>query len=118
MHASAAKTIARAAAHVALKSGGPPAASAHEPTYDASTLPTRPIATVVPTPVPRIDVGNTCAASAYIVACTAFMSAPVTAKITIVLANACALGGRAAITNDAPIASPVITSSASRDPNR
>src|SRR5687767_12206188 len=103
MQASATNTTVNAIAHAAKNSGGPPARSAHEPTYDASTLPTRPMATVVPTPVPRIDVGNTCAASAYIVDCTAFINAPVTANSTIVCSMASVRGGSSAIAADATI---------------
>jgi hypothetical protein len=60
MRASATKTIVNDAAHVKeiRRASG---MSAHEATYDARMLPTRPIATVVPSP-PRIAV-ETCAAS-------------------------------------------------------
>ena len=44
-------------------------------------LPTRPNATAVPTPVLRISVGYTCAASAYMVVCTALSRPPVTSSI-------------------------------------
>src|SRR5688572_32593050 len=58
-----------------------PDSSAHAPAYDEPTPPTRPIATAVPTPVARIPAGYTCAASAYIVVCTALMRPPVHASI-------------------------------------
>ena len=48
-----------------------------------STPPMRPTATVVPTPVARMFVGYTFAASAYIVVCVALTRPPVTAAIRI-----------------------------------
>src|SRR5215467_1040177 len=58
-----------------------PPASAHDPSDGLTTPPIRPNATAVPTPVERIDVGYTCAASAYIVVCTALIRPPVHASI-------------------------------------
>jgi len=53
--------------HVHPPSAYVPPVSAIAPTRGLSTPPIRPTATVVPTPVPRIAVGYTFAASAYIV---------------------------------------------------
>src|SRR5688572_31908387 len=85
MSARKPNTALIASAHIRKYNGGPPAESAHDPTYDAATLPTRPTATVAPTPVPRIAVGNTCATSAYIGACTEISNATENANITITL---------------------------------
>src|SRR5215471_9881388 len=58
-----------------------PPARAHDPSDGLTTPPIRPNATAVPTPVERIEVGYTCAASAYIVVCTALMRPPVHASM-------------------------------------
>src|SRR5439155_13900950 len=79
--ASEPKTIAIVTAHVVKNAGGPPVSSAHDPTYELRTCPMRPTATAVPTPVPRISVGYTFAASAYMVVCTAFIRPPVTVNM-------------------------------------
>src|SRR5262249_55274047 len=81
--ASDAQTMAIASAHAVKKAGAPPRSSAKAPTYDATTLPMRPTATAVPTPVPRMAVGYTCAATAYIVVWTALRSPPVSANMAM-----------------------------------
>src|SRR5688572_2896520 len=118
MSARKPNTALIASAHIWKYNGGPPAESAHDPTYDAATLPTRPTATVAPTPVPRIAVGNTCAASAYIVACTALSNAPESANITITLVAGGAVKGMRDICSEAAAAAAAIVSSVTRDPSR
>src|SRR6266545_4881126 len=92
--ASEPRTTAIDIAHVLKNAGAPPVSSANAPTYDATTLPIRPTATDVPTPVLRILVGYTCAASAYMVVWTAFKRPPVNANIAT---SAGASGGRSGI---------------------
>src|SRR5512132_2417451 len=79
--ANAANTSVIPTAINAKSCEAPPDSSAHDPAYGAATPPTRPKATAVPTPVPRMPVGYTCAASAYIVVCTALIRPPVHASI-------------------------------------
>src|SRR6185436_20627851 len=87
--ANAANTSVIPAAITAKSCEAPPDSSAHDPAYGAATPPTRPTATAVPTPVPRMPVGYTCAASAYIVVCTALMRPPVHASIVNTATLAC-----------------------------
>src|SRR5258705_10209718 len=63
---------------------------AHAPAYGEAPPRIRPTATAVPTPVARIPVGYTCAASAYIVVWTALIRPPVHASIASTPAADCA----------------------------
>src|SRR5262245_36180040 len=97
---------------------GPPASSAHAPAYGDTTPPTRPKATAVPTPVARMPVGYTCAASAYIVVCTALMRPPVHASIARIPNADCAPIDTLASSAAPAIAPPDIVSIVIREPNR
>src|SRR5439155_24726119 len=96
----------------------PPDSSAHDPTDGLSTPPIRPNATAVPTPVARTAVGYTCAASAYIVVCTALMRPPVHASIASTANADCGPIGMTASTAAPATAPAAITSIVSRDPRR
>src|SRR5215471_12356752 len=95
-----------------------PPASAHDPSEGLTTPPIRPNATAVPTPVERIDVGYTCAASAYIVVCTALMRPPVQASRANTANAAFGPIGIIASTTAPAIAPAAIPSIDSRDPRR
>ena len=99
-------------------SEGPPLSSAHAPAYGDTTPPMRPTATAVPMPVARMPVGYTCAASAYIVVCTALMRPPVHASIAR-MANADCTPIETLARSAAPAIAPAaIASIVMRDPNR
>src|SRR5262249_41857435 len=96
--------------------GPPPLPSPHAPAYGETTPPTRPKATAAPTPVARMPVGYTCAASAYIVVCTALMRPPVHASIASI-ANADCAPIDALASSAAPAIAPAdIVSIVTRDP--
>ena len=96
----------------------PPDSSAHDPADGLRTPPIRPNATAVPTPVARMPVGKTCAASAYIVVWTALMSPPVHASITSTAKADCIPMGTAAIAAAPATAPAVMASIVSREPRR
>src|SRR5881392_810487 len=97
---------------------GPPVSSAQTPSVGLMTPPIRPNATAVPTPVPRIDVGYTWAASAYIVVCTALMSPPVHASMTKTRTLACGEMDMTDITTAPATAPAAIVSIEMREPTR
>src|SRR5581483_3293886 len=66
---ASARKVAVIVPAISRKYWAAPASSAGAPRIGLKTPPMRPNATAVPTPVDRIEVGYTCAASAYIVVC-------------------------------------------------
>src|SRR5215471_19120817 len=102
----------------ANNSAGPPSSSVHAPAYGETTPPTLPKATAVPTPVARMPVGYTYAASAYIVVCTALIRPPVHASIARIANVDCAPIETLASSAAPAIAPTDIASIVTRDPSR
>ena len=81
-------------------------------------MPRRPMATAVPIPVPRISVGYTFAASAYMVVSTAFSAPPRSTSRTISWNVSCGSGGSVAIASALARAIPERVSIVVREPRR